>query len=84
VTSSTTRTASTASATGPGRRRFAPGVGSGRPNSRERDTWQKSAIQVAEVGQAGREERLADLRRNLKAPAWAAAVGALQQEGGDR
>jgi hypothetical protein len=83
VTSSTTRTASTASATGPGRRRSAPGASSAHENSRARDTWQESANQVAEVDQVAREQRLAKLRQALRAPAWAAAVAALRQEGGE-
>jgi hypothetical protein len=39
---------------------------------------------VAEVGQVAREQRLAELRRALNAPAWTAAVAAMGQEGGDR
>jgi hypothetical protein len=37
---------------------------------------------VVEIGQVAREQRVAELRRALNAPAWAAAVAALQQEGG--
>jgi hypothetical protein len=84
VTSSTTRSASTASATGSGRRRYVSGAASDLGIYRARNTWQESANQVAEVGQVVREQRLAKLRRALSAPAWVAAVAALQQEGGDR
>ena len=84
MTSVTTRTGATASATGSGRRRYVSGAGSDRGISRARDTWQESANQVVEVGHVAREQRLAELRRALNAPAWAAAVAALQQEGGDR
>jgi hypothetical protein len=82
--SGTTRTATTASATGSGRRRYVSGAGSDPGIPRARDTWQESASQVVEVGQVAREQRLADLRRDLKAPAWMAAVAAMEQEGGDR
>jgi hypothetical protein len=84
MTSVTTRTRATASATGSGRRRYVSGAGSELGISRVRDTWQESANHVAEVGQVAREQRLVELRHVLKAPAWAAAVAALQQEGGDR
>jgi hypothetical protein len=83
MTSVTTRTGATASATGSGRRRYVSGAGADPGISRARDTWQESANQVVEVGQVGREQRLAELRRALNAPAWAAAVAALQQEGGE-
>ena len=83
MTFSTTLTGTTASATGSGRRKFAPRVCSEPTNSRGRDTWPESSTQVVEVGQIDREGRIADLRRTLKAPAWAAAVTALQQEGGE-
>jgi hypothetical protein len=84
MTSVTTRTGATASATGSGRRRYVSGAGSDPGISRARDTWQESANQVVEVGQVAREQRLADLRRTLKAPAWADAVAAMRQEGGNR
>jgi hypothetical protein len=38
---------------------------------------------VVEVGQVAREQRLAELRRALIAPAWVAAVAAMRQEGGE-
>jgi phosphohistidine phosphatase SixA len=82
MTSAITRTVTTASAMGARRRRFAPEVNSDRKNSRVRDRWQESANQVVEVGQVAHEQRLAELRRALSAPAWAAAVAALQQGGG--
>jgi hypothetical protein len=82
--SGTTRTATTASATGSRRRRYVSGAGSDQGIPRARDTWQESASQVVEVGQVPRELRLAELRRALSAPAWMAAVAALGQEGGDR
>jgi hypothetical protein len=84
VTSATTRTGVTASASGSERRRYAPRVDSDRKNSHVRNTWQESASQVVEVGQVAREQRLAELRRALKAPAWAAALATMRQEGGDR
>jgi hypothetical protein len=83
MTSVTTRTGATASATGSGRRRYVSGAGSDLGISRGRDTWQESANQVVEVGQVPREHRLAELRRALNAPAWAAAVAAMGQEGGE-
>jgi hypothetical protein len=82
MTTATTRTTSTASATGSRRRRYVSGAGSDPGISRVRDTWQESADQVAEVGQVAREQRLVELRRALNAPAWAAAVAAMGQEGG--
>jgi hypothetical protein len=84
VTSSTTRTKPTASATRSVRRRYVSGAGSDLGISRARDTWQESASRVAEVGQVAREQRLAELRRALIAPAWTAAVAAMGQEGGNR
>ena len=84
MTSSTTRSASTASATRSGRRRYVSRAGSDLGISRGRDTWQESANQVVEVSQVAREHRLAELRRALNAPAWTAAVAAMGQEGGDR
>ena len=84
MTTVTTRTGATASATGSERRRYVSGAGSDRGISRARDTWQESASQVVEVGQVPREQRLAELRRALNAPAWVAAVAAMRQEGGDR
>jgi hypothetical protein len=84
MTTITTRTGATASATGSRRRRYVSGAGSDLGISRARNTWQESASHVAEVGQVAREHRLTELRRALNAPAWAAAVAALQQEGGDR
>jgi hypothetical protein len=39
---------------------------------------------MVEVGQVARDQRLAELRRALKAPAWVAAVAAMGQEGGNR
>jgi len=83
MTSVTTRTGETASATGPGRRRTAPGVGIDWQNPRVRDTWQESASQVVEVGRVVREQCLAELRRTLNAPAWTAAVAAMRPEGGE-
>ena len=82
MTSVTTRTAATASATRSRRRRYVSGAGSDPGISRARDTWQESASQVVEVGRVTREQRLAELRKALKAPAWVAAVAALEQEGG--
>jgi hypothetical protein len=38
---------------------------------------------MAKVGRGICEERLADFRRTLKAPVWAAAVVAMGQEGGE-
>ena len=84
MTAVTTRTAIAASATGSGRRRYVSGAGSDPGISRARDTWQESANQVVEVGQVGREQRLVELRHALKAPAWAAAVAAMGQEGSNR
>jgi hypothetical protein len=84
MTSVTTRTAIAASATGSGRRRYVSGAGSDLGIPLAQNTWQESANQLVEVGQMPREHRLAELRRALHAPAWAAAVAALQQEGGDR
>ena len=84
MTSVTTRTAITASATRSARRRYVSGAGSDQGTSRARDTWQESARRLAEVGQVAREQRLAELRRALIAPAWAAAVAAMGQEGGHR
>jgi hypothetical protein len=69
MTSVTTRTEAMASATGAGRRRCVSGAGSDQGISRGRDTWQESASHVAEVGQVAREQRLAELRRALNAPA---------------
>jgi hypothetical protein len=82
MTTVTTRTGATASATGSGRRRYVSGAGSDLGIYRARNTWQESANQVAEVGQVAREQRLVELRRALNAPAWAAAVAAMGQEGG--
>jgi len=79
----TTRTGPTTSATESGRRRTAPGGDSDRKNSRVRDTWQESSSRLAEVGQVALEQRLAELRRALNAPAWTAAVAAMKQEGGE-
>jgi hypothetical protein len=84
MTTATTRSASTASATGAGRRRYVSGAGSDLGIYRARNTWQESANQLVEVGQVPREQRLAELRLALKAPAWAAAVAAMGLEGGDR
>jgi hypothetical protein len=84
MTSVTTRTASTASATGAGRRRYVSGAGSDLGIYRAQNTWRESANQVVEVGQVAREQRLVELRRVLKAPVWAAAVAAMRQEGGNR
>jgi hypothetical protein len=39
---------------------------------------------MVEVGQVAREQRLAELRHALTAPAWATAVAAMGQEGGNR
>ena len=83
MTTITTRTGATASATGSGRRRYVSGAGSDPGISLARNTWQELANQVVEVGQVPREQRLTELRRALNAPAWAAAVAALQQEGGE-
>jgi hypothetical protein len=82
MTSDTTRTATTACATGSGRRRFAPAIDADRKNSRVRDPRPAAADQVAEVGQLTREQCLAELRRTLQAPAWAAAIAAMGQPGG--
>jgi hypothetical protein len=82
VTHPTTRTASTASARRADRRGCAPGSEPDAGTSREPSTGPDPASQVAVLGQAPREQRLADLRGALNAPAWAAAVDALQQEGG--
>ena len=79
----TTRTGTTASATRSGRRRYVSGAGSDPGISRARDTWQESASRLAEVGQVAFEQRLAELRRALNAPAWTAAVAAMRQEGGE-
>ena len=84
MTSVTTRTGTTASAKRSVRRRYVSGAGSDPRVSRLRDTWQESASRMVEVGQVLREVRLAVLRRALNAPAWAAAVAAMGQEGGDR
>jgi hypothetical protein len=82
VTSSTTRTGATTSAKRSGRRRCVSEAGSDQGTSRARDRWQKSASQMAKVDRGVCEERLADLRQTLNAPAWAAAVAALRQERG--
>ena len=84
MTSVTTRTGTTASATRSARRRYVSGAGSDLGISQVRDTWQESARWVAEVGQVAREQRLAELRNALIAPAWAAAVAAMGQEGDHR
>ena len=84
MTSVTTRTGATASAAGSRRRRYVSGAGSDLGTYRARNTWQESANQVVEVGQVGREQRLVELRHALKAPAWAAAVAAMGQEGSNR
>ena len=84
MTSVTTRTASTASATRSVRRRYVSETGSDLGISRARDTWQESASRLVEVGQVAREQRLAELRHALIAPAWVAAVAAMGQEGGNR
>ena len=82
MTSVTTRTGATTSAKRSGRRRCVSEAGSDQGTSRARDRWQKSANQMDKVDRGVCEERLADLRRTLKAPAWADAVAALRQEGG--
>ena len=84
MTSVTTRTAITPSATRPVRRRYVSGARSDLGISRARDTWQESASRMVEVGQVAREQRLAELRHALTAPAWATAVAAMGQEGGNR
>ena len=84
MTSVATRTAITASVTRSARRRYVFGAGSDLGISRARDTWQESASRMAEVGQVAREQRLAELRHALIAPAWAAAVAAMGQQGGVR
>jgi len=83
VTSSTTRTASTTSAKRSRRRRCVSEAGSDLRISRARDRWQEPVNQMAKVGRGICEERLADFRRTLKAPVWAAAVVAMGQEGGE-
>jgi hypothetical protein len=82
MTSVTTRTGATTSAKRLGRRRYVSEAGSDQGTSRARDRWQKSANQMAKVDRGVCEERLADLRQTLKAPAWAAAVAAMRQKGG--
>ena len=84
MTSVTTRTGPTASATMARRRRCVSGTGSDLQIFRARDTWQESAGRLVEVGQVPRDQRLAELRRTLNAPAWATAVAAMGQEGGNR
>jgi hypothetical protein len=84
VRRATNRTASTASATRSGRRRYALAMGSDGFESRERDTWPESANRGAAGDQSDREQRLAALRRALAAPAWTAARAAQGQEGGGR
>jgi hypothetical protein len=84
VTHATTRTASTASDKRADRRRYAPGSEPEAGTSREPGTGPDPAGQVAVLGQVPRDQRLAVLRGALNAPAWAAAVAALQQEGGAR
>jgi hypothetical protein len=83
MTSATTRTGATTSAKRSRRRRYISEAGSDQGTSRARDRWQKSANQMDKVDRGVCEERLADLRQTLKAPAWVAAVAALQQEGGE-
>jgi hypothetical protein len=82
MTSVTTRTATTACATGSGLGRSAPTIDADRQNFRLRGPRPAAAGQVAEVDQLSREQRLAELRRTLRAPAFAAAIAAMGQEGG--
>jgi hypothetical protein len=83
MTSVTTRSASTTSAKRSRRRRYISEAGSDLRTSPARDRWQKSVNQTAKVDRDICEERLADLRRALKAPAWVATVAAMGQEGGE-
>ena len=84
MTHPTTRTASTASHKRAERRGCAPGSEPDEGTSREPSTGPDPVSQVAALGQAPRDQRLAVLRGALNAPAWAAAVAALRQEGGAR
>jgi hypothetical protein len=82
VTHPTTRTPPTASDKRADRRGYALGSEPDEGTPREPSAGPDPVSQVAVVGQVPREQRLADLRGALNAPAWAAAVAALQQEGG--
>jgi hypothetical protein len=82
VTHTTTRTASTASDERSDRRRYAPRSEPHGGTSRESKIGPDPVSQVAVLGQVPREQRMADLRGALDAPAWAAAVAALGQDGG--